>query len=73
MKDNQAEPFFQSDLFALTHPKACAVCGGLFDVPISRPRGRPQKFCGDVCRKTALQRQKNAWALKQKSGGRDGR
>jgi len=38
---------------------ACAVCGKPFE--ISRRRGRPERFCGDVCRGTQHRKQKADW------------
>lgn len=47
--------------FALPLPQsaACSVCGKPFEVV--RQRGRPQIFCGDVCRRIQQQRQMTHW------------
>ena len=48
----------QLDLFRMTD--ACLVCGTTFEV--NRYRGRPKRFCSDVCRFARAKEQKRAWS-----------
>jgi hypothetical protein len=45
----------------------CAVCDAPFE--ILPGRGRPQRFCGDACRRLQIKKQKAAWGERAKLTG----
>jgi hypothetical protein len=55
----------------LVSQAVCARCGKNFDEPVKRPRGRPQRFCSDECRRETAKRQRREWA--QRQGGKNGK
>lgn len=56
----------QQELLSFEFASECAHCGA--PCTVTRHRGRPQKFCSDVCRFARRNAQKRAWARKQSTG-----